>query len=529
MRKSLVFAGLGLLLACLQCTRAPETGAVKPNVLFICIDDLRPELGCYGVADIKTPHIDQLAGEGTLFARNYCQVAVCAPSRASMWTGLRPDSLKVWHLGDRFREINPSVVTMPQYFHSHGYHTVSIGKIFHNHMPDSISFDEPDLRPEAYRTADMIDRDAESFYYDEAIRQEQAEVREQRLKKNPNAYAGGWAYGRSTECSEAPDSAFYDGAQTDLAIRTLQRLKAQGQPFFLAMGYYRPHLPFVAPKKYWDLYDRDSIPLAGNPFLPVNSPVMAMNSAYELTGCYDLEYVRHPSIFQLSEDTARLLKHGYYASVSYVDACVGKLLASLDELGLAENTIVVLWGDHGWKLGDHGSWCKQTNYLTDTHVPLIVRAPAENNKGQVCNLITETIDIYPTVCDLADLPVPDILGGKSLLPLMRNEDASRESIAFTQFHRRPRVSPDGKRYMGYSMITEDYHLIEWHPWDYNRKTAGQQVAAELYDLRKDPMENLNVYEDPAYSDIVLSLTARLNNEWPGSIPDHILMGRNGSQ
>jgi arylsulfatase A-like enzyme len=435
-----------------------------------------------------------------------------------MWTGLRPDSLKVWHLGDRFREINPTVVTMPQYFQAHGYHTVSIGKIFHNHMPDSVSFGEPDLRPEAYKTANMIDRDAESFYYDEAIKSELAEVRQQRLEKNPRAYAGGWAYGRSTECSEAPDSAFYDGAQTDLAISTLKRLQAREQPFFLALGYYRPHLPFVAPKKYWDLYDRDSIPLAGNPFLPVDSPVMAMNSTYELTGCYDLEYVQHPSQFRLSEDTARLLKHGYYASVSYVDACLGKLLTSLEKLGLADNTIVVLWGDHGWKLGDHGSWCKQTNYLVDTHVPLIISAPAQLNNGQVCSQITESIDIFPTLCDLADLPVPDILGGKSMLPLMLNRDSHWESTAFTQFHRRPRVSPDGKRYMGYSMITEHYHLVEWHEWDNEKKIAGNRMASELYDLWNDPMENKNLSADPAYEEIVISLSARLNNEWPATRP-----------
>jgi len=201
-------------------------------------------------------------------------------------------------------------------------------------MPDSVSFDEPDLRPAAYKTAEMVDRDPESFYYDEAIKEELAKVREERLRQNPRAYAGGWAYGRSTECSEAPDTAFYDGAQTELALETLKRLKSKDQPFFLALGYYRPHLPFVAPKRYRDLYDRDSLPRARNPYLPEDSPVMAMNSAYELTGCYDLEYVRHPSVFQLSADTARLLKHGYYACVSYVDACVGKLLAGLEERGL---------------------------------------------------------------------------------------------------------------------------------------------------------------------------------------------------
>ena len=502
------------ILGLIQCTGAKKSTPERPNVLFIAIDDLRPELGCYGVDKILTPHIDQLASEGVLFDRNFCQVAVCAPSRASMWTGMRPDSIKVWHLGDRFRDLNPDVITMPQYFHQYGYHTVSMGKIFHNHMPDSVSFDEPDLRPAEYKTAEMVDRDPESFYYDEAIKEELAKVREERLRRNPRAYAGGWAYGRSTECSEAPDTAFYDGAQTELALETLKRLKSKDQPFFLAVGYFRPHLPFVAPKRYWDLYDRDSLPRATNPYLPEDSPVMAMNSAYELTGCYDLEYVRHPSVFQLSADTARLLKHGYYACVSYVDACVGKLLAGLDELGLRENTIVVLWGDHGWKLGEHGSWCKQTNYLNDTRVPLIIRVPGETEEGGVCRQLTESVDIYPTLCELVGIPIPEILGGESMVPVMENPEIPGKKAVYTQFHRRPRVSPDGGRYMGYSMITDVYHYVEWYTWDFQKKQAGELKAVELYDLEADPAENRNLANHPDYNNIRQDLARQINQEWP---------------
>ncbi|GAH81872.1 unnamed protein product, partial [marine sediment metagenome] len=240
-------------------------------VLFVIVDDLRPELGCYGNREIKTPHFDKFAREGMLFSQAYCQAAACAPSRASVMTGLRPDSSRVWSLGEKFRETIPDVVTLPQHFHKFGYYTVSLGKIFHNHMPDRVSFDEPDLRPEAYNTPELIDRDPESFYYDEGLKKELAEVRAERIKKNPNAYAGGWAYGRSYECSEAPDDAFYDGAQTNLALETLKRIKHKKQPFFLALGYYRPHLPFVAPKKYWDLYDRNALSPASNPYLPQNS------------------------------------------------------------------------------------------------------------------------------------------------------------------------------------------------------------------------------------------------------------------
>jgi len=299
---------VALICTLLQCCNN-ESAEKKPNVILISIDDLRPELGCYGNTEIKSPHIDDLAQNSIIFTSAYCQAAACAPSRASLMTGLRPDANRVWHLGDKFREINPDIVTIPQYFHDFGYHTVSMGKIFHNHMPDSVSFDEPDLRPDEYKTATMIDRDPESFYHDEEIREEHRTVREERIKRNPNAYAGGWAYGRATECSDVPDEAFYDGAQTNLALATLERLKEKEQPFFLALGYYRPHLPFVAPKKYWDLYDREELSMASNPYLPENSPVMAMNSCYELMGCYDIKNIRHPSIRQVSEDTARLLKN----------------------------------------------------------------------------------------------------------------------------------------------------------------------------------------------------------------------------
>lgn len=490
----------------------------RPNVLFVIFDDLRPELGCYGNAEIKTPHLDTLARQGMCFRQTYCQAAVCAPSRASAMTGLRPDSTRVWHLGDKFRETIPDVVTMPQHFHKYGYYTVSMGKIFHNYMPDPVSFDEPDLRPPEYCTPELIDRDAETFYYDEELKKELAEVRARRIKERPNRYAGGWAYGRSTECSEAPDNAFYDGAQTDLAIETLKRLKTKDQPFFLAVGYYRPHLPFVAPKKYWDLYDRNTISMAPNPFLPKDSPLMAMNSAYELTNCYDLEYVEHPAEFQLSEETARRLKHGYYASVSYVDACFGKLFAALKEQGLDDNTIVVAWGDHGWKLGEHGSWCKQTNYNIDTHIPLIIKAPGMKAPGKPCHRLTELVDVYPTLCDLAGLDIPEILEGASLKPLLYDPDRPWKSAVFSQYHRRPKVSPDRKRYMGYSMVTPDYHYVQWHTWDNETHKAGDQVATELYDMHADPEENVNIAGQPENAPIVQRLAKQLKAGWRAAKP-----------
>jgi iduronate 2-sulfatase len=489
----------------------------RPNILFVLVDDLRPEIGCYGNDQIKTPHFDQFAKRSTTFLRAYCQAAVCAPSRASVMTGLRPDSTRVWDLRGKFRKNLPNVVTMPQHFHKHGYYTVSMGKIFHNHMPDVVSFDEPDLRPTKYMTPEMIDREPESFYHDDALNQELAQVRRRRLEKNPNAYAGGWAYGRSTESFDAPDSEFYDGAQTDLAIETLARLKKKKQPFFLALGYYRPHLPFVAPTKYWDLYDRESLPMADNPFLPRGSPVMAMNSAYELKGCYDLEHVKHPAVASLAEHEARLLKHGYYASVSFVDACFGNLMRGLADIGLDKNTIVVVWGDHGWKLGEHGSWCKQTNYDIDVRVPLLVHVPGLT-RGDPCKRLVELVDLYPTLCDAAGIEIPADMEGTSFLPLLEDPNIKWKSAVFSQFHRAPRITPDGGRYMGSSMVTSRYHYVEWRQWDHIKEIAGELAAVELYDYQSDPKENTNIADLDSSKQIIDQLARQLQRNWRSAGP-----------
>ncbi len=434
-------------------------------------------------------------------------------------TGLRPDSTRVWDLKGKFRINLPDVVTLPQHFKTYGYHTVSMGKIFHNHMPDRVSFDEPDLRPKKYMTPEMIDREPESFYHDAGLNEELAAVREKRLAKNPNRYADGWAYGRSTESFEGPDNEFYDGAQTDLAIETMKRLKKGNKPFFLALGYYRPHLPFVAPKKYWDLYDREKLSLATNPFLPKDAPALAMNSCYELKGCYDLEHVKHPAEAQLTEHEARLLKHGYYASVSFVDACLGKLLQGLKDLELEDDTIVVIWGDHGWKLGEHGSWCKQSNYHIDLRVPLQIRVPGVSTKGVACDQLVELVDLYPTVCDAAGIPIPADMEGVSLKPLLKNPKQQFKAAAFSQFHRNPRVSPDKQRYMGHSMVTKQYHYIEWRNWDHIEGAAGGDVkAVELYDLHSDPDENVNVAGKAEHKALLKQLSDQLALGWETAKP-----------
>jgi len=486
----------------------------KPNILFISIDDLGPNLGVYGNTHIVSPNIDALAEEGTTFLKTYSQVGVCAPSRASLMIGLRPDSTRVWHLGDKFREIMPEAVTMPQYFHKFGYYTVNMGKIFHNYMPDSVSWDVPDLRPPRYVRPEWLKRDGETFYVNEETQRKQKRKRDSIIKIKPNYYADGWNNGPAWEMEDVHDTMYYDGAQTKMAKKVLSGLAEDHQPFYFALGYFRPHLPFAVPKKYWDLYDRNELPLASNPYLPKNSPIMSMNSMYELRGYDGFAHIKHPSEFKMNEDTARILKQGYYASVSYIDAQVGKLMEHLRKLDILKNTIIIIWGDHGWKLGEHNGWCKQTNYNIDTHVPMIIRAPGQKNKGAKVKKLTELIDMFPSLCELSGIKVPEYLQGQSFVPLMNNPERKWKNAVFSQFHRRPRISPDGKRYMGYSMLTPKYHYVEWYYWNDESKEKGDWVVSELYDNEIDPDENNNIVKTVP-KPLVDSLSAQLSRGWRG--------------
>lgn len=490
----------------------------RPNVLFISIDDLRPDIGVYGNPYIKTPHIDNFAAQGITFRNTYCQAAVCAPSRASLMTGVRPDSNEVWHLGDKFREINPDIITMPQHFSKFNYYTVCIGKIFHNYMPDSISWDEPDLRPSRYLRPEWLKRDGETFYLNSETQRKQKIKRDSIIALRPNYYADGWNNGPAWEMEDVHDTMYFDGAQTELAINTLNRLSKANQPFYLALGYFRPHLPFAAPKKYWDIYNRDSIPLAGNSFVPEDSPVMSMNSMYELRGYDGFSHLRHPTQNTIGVDTARILKHGYYASVSYVDAQIGRLIQHLKDLDIYDNTIIIIWGDHGWKLGEHNSWCKQTNYNIDIHVPMIIYSPDQKKRGKQTFAITELVDIFPSLCEMCGIEVPDYLEGTSFVPLLDDPDKEWKTAAFSQFHRRPRITPDGNRYMGYSIKTKKYHYIEWYYWDNKTKQKGDYVSNELYNNETDPHENKNIAGDKENKAITEELSDQLARGWKAARP-----------
>lgn len=520
MKKDYYLYGLLILslLTIVNC-KTPKKNFVKPNILFISIDDLRPTLGAYGDSIAITPNIDQLAAEGMTFRQTFTQVAVCAPSRASLMTGVRPDSTRVWHLGDKFRNINPNAVTMPQYFSKFGYHTVNLGKIFHNYMPDSISWDEPDLRPVRYKQPNWLKRDGETFYISEEVNRSQALKRDSLLKLKPERYADGWNTGPAWEAAAVHDTMYYDGAQTELAKKTLTRLAKKDQPFYMGLGYFRPHLPFTAPKKYWDLYDPEKISLAANPNVPENAPGFTMNSMYELRHYDGFNHIKHPqSSFIMSQDTTRILKHGYYASVSYVDALIGNLIAHLKEIGIYDNTIIIFWGDHGWKLGEHNSWGKMTNYNIDLQVPMIIRYPNQKNRGAQTFEITELIDMFPSICELAEIEVPNYLQGTSFVPLINDPKRKWKDAAFSQFHRRPKVSADGNRYMGYSINTKKYHYIEWYIWNAKTGTRGALKDIELYDRKNDPNETVNIAKQKLHNDVIKELSEKLASGWKKALP-----------
>ncbi len=484
----------------------------RPNILFIAVDDLRPELGCYGVDAIKTPNIDRLAASGTVFDRAYCQQAVCNPSRASIMTGMRPDTLQVWDLRTDFRAHVPDAVTIPQHLNKYGYHSAAIGKIFHNNIPDDVSWSEEKLYIKGFPfDPDAVYLTEEQLQWLETRKQEitAAGTAERRIDR----FGMWYLKAAATEIADAPDNAYFDGAQTDVAVAKLGELAEREEPFFFGVGYYRPHLPFNAPKKYWDMYDRNEIPLAEFPNEPENAPVMAVNTMRELRSYTDFKDAMRDKTPSLTEDEARRLKHGYYASVSYVDAQVGRLLDRLDELGIADNTIIVLWGDHGWKLGEYNSWCKMTNYEIDARVPLIVKAPGMT-PGQKCERLVELVDVYPTLCELSGAPIPGALEGSSLVPLLKDPQSEFKPAVFNQFLREGVwVAPDGVEYMGHSIRTDRYRYVRWVTWP-----EKQFAAEELYDRSVDPNETRNIAGNPEQAQTLQQLRQQLEAGWRAALP-----------
>ena len=456
----------------------------KPNVLFIAIDDLRPELGCYGATHIKSPNIDALAKSGITFNRAYCQQAVCSPSRISLMTGRRPDTTKIYDLEAALRKTLPDVVTLPQHFKNHGYHAAGFGKIYHGGLDDAESWSVPHTPNRAMQYADP------KILAD--VKQKGAEGWEQ----------GGKNKGPAWEAADCADNALPDGYVADKAIAAMQAAAAKkDQPFFLAVGFEKPHLPFVAPKKYFDLYPPlAQIKLPENLEAPKNAPALALTNWAEMR-----PYTGVPKKGPLNEQQAKELIRAYDACVSYADAQVGRLLDELKRLGVSDNTIVILWGDHGYQLGEQGLWCKHTNFENSTRVPLILRAPSQKSRGTRTDALAELVDVYPTLCQLADLPLPEGLEGKSLAPLLENPDKPLKSAAFSQYPRRD------DKVMGYSIRTPRFRYTEWQEnW---QSGEPKVIARELYDHEKDPRETINVVEDPKHADAVKQLARQLKAGW----------------
>ncbi|SHG90481.1 sulfatase [Flagellimonas flava] len=443
----------------------PKTKEKPLNVLFIAVDDLRPELGCYGKSQIYSPNIDKLADQGFLFERAYSNAPVCGASRASILTGLRPSPSRFLTHKSYIDVDAPNVVTMPKHFKNNGYASLSLGKILHNWNEDALdSWSETPWHPRVF---------------------EPGSWEQQRLN-----YLRPENFGTRAPIEKAgvADTAYLDGKIANRAIKELQRFAESDQPFFIAMGFVKPHLPFNAPAKYWDLYDPNKIEFPEFMEYPENVPDEARHNSSELRTYDDI-----PKEGPLSDAMARSLMHGYYACVSYVDAQIGRVMEELKRLGLEENTIVVVWGDHGWSLREHGLWCKHSTYNIALHTPLIVKIPNKKG-GQKIKALTELVDLYPSLCDLAGLSRPYHLQGDSFAYLIENPNAKGKDAIFGRW-----VDAD-------LIKTDRYLYTEWYTLD------GRTKARMLYDHHKDPDETVNIAERYEHTDMVKDFSNRLQRQ-----------------
>ncbi len=449
----------------------------SPNVLFIAVDDLRPEIGSYQQSQIISPHIDRLAKSGTRFDRAYCMVPTCGASRASLFSGQRPSPNRFVSYTARIDEDSPGTTAIHQHFKNNGYETHSLGKILHYPTDQSEGWSEAPWRPN--RDDPKIHAKIKGWTNPSDLG---ALTEQSRNKRLPFA------------SFDVDDDALGDGKVANEAIQRVRRLAEKKSPFFLAVGFFKPHLPFNAPKKYWDLYDDTPIDLPKNYFVPQGAPEEAIHNFGELRN-----YAAVPKTGPVSDEMARTLIRGYYACVSYTDAQIGRLLDVLDETGLSENTIVVLWGDHGWNLGEHTLWCKHCTFETSMRAPLIIRTPqqAKSSQGNSTHALAEFIDIYPTLCELAGIDSPDHLEGQSLVPLIRDSSLEGKGFAIGRFRNGDTIRTDRWRYTEYTSS--------------QGAGKGSVVSRMLYDHSKDPDENRNLANLPEYKTIVSELSRSLNS------------------
>jgi uncharacterized sulfatase len=436
-------------------------GAEKWNVLFISVDDMNNDIGCYGGAVVKSPHIDKLAARGVRFDRAYCQFPLCSPSRTSLMTGMRPDTTKVYDLAKHFRSTQPEVVTLSQAFMGSGYFAARVGKIYHYGNPSQIGTDGLDDPPSWQRRVNPRGRDKE----------------EEHLITNHTPKRG---LGSSLSFLRAEGT---DEEQTDgmVATETIKLMEEnRDRPFFIAAGFYRPHCPYVAPKKYFDLYPMEKIAVPQGPFPEMKAVPAAAKASTQPWPWWGV-----------SEEQLRESKQAYYAAISFVDAQVGRLMEALERLGLAERTLVVFWSDHGYHFGEHGLLKKQSNFEGSARVPLIIAGPGIKGAGKASPRVVELLDLYPTLVDLCGLKAPPHLEGRSLRLLLDEPSAPWEHAALTQVER-------GRKLMGYSLRTERHRYTDWG-----------EAGAELYDYETDPHELKNLADDPVHGELREALAERL--------------------
>lgn len=464
------------ILACLLTIlfSSPLSAADRPNVLMILVDDLKPAIGCYGDPHARTPHIDALAARGMRFDAAYCNQAVCAPSRFTLMLGSHSTSSGLYGLGSPLREIWPDAVTLPQHFSRAGYRTESLGKVFHighGNEGDPVSFSVPHYKDKVIEYLDPASTGGGKLTREEALFTNQKLGKIQSLPR-----------GAAFESPAVDDDAYADGRVAAETIRRLaaakQRRAMDGTPFFIAAGFVRPHLPFSAPQKYWDMHDRETLPLADVTKLPIDAPEVAGKRGGEIAA-----YEPVPAKGDIDDELAGKLVHGYYASTSYVDAQIGKVIAGLDELGLADNTLIVLWGDHGFHLGDLGIWTKHTNYEQATRIPIVFVAPGVAKPGSSTSQLTESVDIYPTLAELAGLPAPtgpQPIDGVSLVPVLKDPAARVRDHAFHAFP---------KKKFGRAIRTANHRLVEWKGKD------ADSIEYELYHYTGAAVETKNIAAD----------------------------------
>jgi len=461
--RKLIILSLVLVFLSFKTTKENEekyTASKKKNILFIMVDDLRPELNIYGENKISSPHIDALAKSGVVFNRAYSNVPVCGASRASLLTGIRPTSKRFLRYNASIKKEAPNELNLVKHLKNEGYTTISNNKITH------LKYDIEEWDEEWYPSS----KKWRNYITEENIL----------LESNGKH---GYAY----ESPDVDDDAYNDGETANKSIQDLKNLKATGKPFFLAVGFVKPHLPFNAPKKYWDLYDSKKIELPKNNQFQANVP----NRARHLWG--ELRYYKDiPKKGQVSNELAKKLIHGYYASVSYVDAQVGKLIKGLDDLGMRENTTIILVGDHGWSLMEHGLWVKHSNFEVALQVPLII-SDSDIQKNKKTNSIAELVDLYPSICDLANISKPAHLEGNSLTNALKNPSKVFKNKAYARYQK------------GETLIADNFFYTEWQ---INDKT----IAKMLYDHNTDPDENRNLAIEDRYKIVVDSLSNILNKK-----------------